>query len=403
MQVANRDLIRAINRFNILNTIRVAKMISRVDIARSTGMSQATVTGISAEMIRDGIILEKKSGNSNVGRRPILLSLNPEGAVVIGVKIAIHQISVVLIDFEATVLNTHIVPLPRRMYTVEEIAELIVQAVQACLWETKYHKDQISGIGIGIPGLVDSPSGLVKFLPNYRWRNANLQELVHRRLDLLTYVENDANALAVAEQWFGEGRGVDNFLLVSLEYGVGMGIVINGQLYRGQGGIGSEFGHTTVDGTGPECRCGKRGCIEAVAGENALLREAGKLAERGEWVRTRTGEISLEEIIEAAKNGHPGLTEIFSQAGKALGIGIANLAGIFGPVKIFITGKCVTAEELLFDPMFETVDRNISSNFDIKANISVQKWTQLDWARGAGAVVLQELYKSPVHRIVPII
>ncbi len=403
MQVANRELIRAINRFNILNTIRVAKQISRVDIAKSTGLSQASVTGISAELMGDGLILEKQSPKSGVGRRPILLSLNPEGAIVIGVKISIHQISVVLLDFEASVLNTHIVPLELRMYDVEEISDVIVQAVQACLWKTKYHKSQISGIGIGIPGLVDSPSGLVRFLPNYLWRNANLQELVHQRLDLLTYVENDANALAVAQQWFGEGRGVDNFLLVSLEYGVGMGIVLNGQLYRGQFGMGSEFGHTTLNGTGPKCRCGKEGCIEAVVGENALLRDAIKLKETGEWNRTKKGDISLEEVIDAAKNGHKGLRDIFHGAGQTLGIGIANLAGIFGPTKIFITGKCVVAGDLLFDPMFKTVDQNISKNFDIKADIIVQKWTQLDWARGAGAVVLQELYKSPVHRIVPII
>ena len=403
MQVANRELIRVINRFNILNTIRVAKQISRVDIAKSTGLSQASVTGISADLIRDELILEKQSPKSGVGRRPVLLSLNPEGAIVIGVKISIHQISVVLLDFEATVLKTHILPLETKMFAVEEITELIVQAVQDCLWQTKYHKSQISGVGIGIPGMVDSPSGLVKFLPNYQWRNANLQELVQQRLDLLTYVENDANALAVAQQWFGEGRGVDDFLLVSLEYGVGMGIVINGQLYRGQSGVGSEFGHTTVNGTGPQCRCGKKGCIEAVVGENALLRDAGKLLKTGEWIRTASGEISLEEIIAAAQNGHQGFKDIFQNAGETLGIGLANLAGIFGPVKIFITGKCVIAGDLLFQPMIATIDQNISSNFDIKANISIQKWTQLDWARGAGAVVLQELYKSPVHRIVPVI
>ncbi len=403
MLVANRDLIRAINRFNILNTIRIAQSISRVDIARSTGLSQASVTGITADLIRDGIILENRSEKSGVGRRPILLSLNPEGAFVVGVKISIHQISVVLINFQATVLKTHIEPLERMSYTAEEISEIIAQAVHSCLKNTKFQKTQIAGIGIGIPGLVDSPSGLVKFLPNYQWQNTNLRELVQRRLDLPTYVENDANALAVAEQWFGEGRGVDNFILISLEYGIGIGIVINGQLYRGQSGISSEFGHTTLNGTGPECRCGKKGCIEAVAGENALLREARALIEKGKWIRSFDGELHLEEVIDAAYEGNQELQAIFQQAGRTLGIGIANLIGIFGPVKTFITGKCVLAGDILFDSLFETVEKNISNSFDIKPQIMVQKWTQLDWARGAGAVVLQELYKSPVHRIVPII
>ncbi len=403
MLVANRDLIRAINRFNILNTIRIAKLISRIDIARSTGLSQASVTGITSDLIGDGIILEKKSGESNVGRRPILLSLNPDGATVVGVKISIHQISVVLIDFQATVLYTHIVALERKTHSPEEISEIIAQAVHACLRKKKLKKSQISGIGIGIPGLVDSPSGSVKYMPNYQWRNANLRELVRRRLDLPTYIENDANALAIAEQWFGEGRGIDNFLLVSLEHGVGMGIVINGQLYRGQSGISSEFGHTTLDGSGPQCRCGKTGCMEAVVGENALLRDAGNLIEQGEWNRVSRAEVDLAEMITAARDGHQGIKDIFRRAGKTLGVGVANLIGIFGPVKIFITGNCVAVGDLLFDAMFAAVDQNISGNFDFDAQIVVQKWTQLDWARGAGTVVLQELYKSPVHRIVPII
>ncbi len=403
MKVANRDLLRAINRFNILNCIRTACLISRIDIAKTTGLSQASVTGITAELLRENLILEKSSVESNVGRRPILLALNPRGAIVVGVKLFIYQISVVIINFEADIVDSFVMPLDMRDFTPQDLAEYTVQAVQTCLWQANFSREQISGLGISLPGWVDSESGLVRYLPNYQWKNANFRDLVEEKLHLPVYIDNDANTMAVAEQWFGEGKGLNNFLVVTLEYGVGMGAVINGQLFRGQTGIASEFGHTVVNGDGPLCRCGKNGCLEATVGENAILRDAAKAIADQQWKRKKSNKLTIEEIIQAAKKGQPRLVEIYRKAGVVLGKGVANLIQLYNPAKIIITGRGVLAGDLLFNSMFETIPLNVSVNPEQTAEIVIQKWTEKDWARGAGTVVLQEIYKSPAHQFVPII
>jgi predicted NBD/HSP70 family sugar kinase len=224
-----------------------------------------------------------------------------------------------------------------------------------------------------------------------------------KKIDPPTYIENSANSLTLAEQWFGEGRGVDNFIVVTLEYGVGMGIIINGQLYRGHKGTAGEFGHTTVDPDGPLCRCGKKGCIEAIVGNNAILRKAEVAAQKDEWKPNNPDDITIEEVILAARQGAPYLRNIFAQAGRVLGIGLSNLIRIFNPAKIIISGRGVKAGDLLFDSMYKTIPQHISSRTNGDTEIVIKSWNQNAYARGSGTVVLQEIYKSPANQVVPII
>jgi len=403
MAVANKNLIRAINRFNILHTIRTNGMISRVDIARTTGLSQASVTGITADLIAEGLLVERKAGQSIGGRRPVLLSLNPEGAFALGVYLSIYRISVVIVNFEADILATHRVALRKSYYSPQEMAAKIERAIQTCKQRAQFADDQISGVGIGIPGLVDSRKGLIHFYPNYQWKRINLRDLVQQRIEHAAYVENSANALTLAEQWFGEASGIDNFILITLEHGVGMGIVVNGQLYRGSQGTAGEFGHLSVDPDGIPCRCGKRGCLETVVGNYGILYRAKMAARKGRWRPGHPDKISIDEVLRAAAAGDPCLTAIYARAGHVLGIGIANLITIFNPARVFISGKGTLAGSLLFDSMYAAISKNISDKLDPVASVVITPWNDINYARGAGALVLQEIYKSPANRIVPII
>jgi glucokinase-like ROK family protein len=403
MAAANRELIRAINRFNILNAIRTSGRMSRVEIARATGLSQASVTGITAELIGEGLLRETETGVSHGGRRPVLLALNPGGAYALGVYLSIHQIGVVIIDFEATILSSHAMTLTETHYRPEVLADKVAQAVQACLWQANFAKEQIAGVGIGIPGLVDSQTGIVRFLPNYQWENVNLRDLVQQRIDHPTYIENSANTLTISEQWFGEGRGVDNFLLITLEHGVGMGVVINGQLYRGERGIAGEFGHFTLDPQGPECRCGRRGCLEATVGNYAILRQARQAAADGLWQPTDPHRITIEQVLQTARAGDPALRRIYAEAGAILGVALSNLIVLFDPSKLFISGRGTAAGDLLFASMQATIPRHISTKLDNRTAVIVKDWVQADYARGAAVMVLQEIYRHPVNRLVPLI
>jgi len=395
-----RDLMRVINRSRILEAIRTVGMIPRIDIARTTGLSQALVTGLTADLIKEGLIIEKQSGEYEGGRRPMLLALNPDGAFVVGVNLSITELSVVIVNFEGTVVASYVQSLAPIHHTVSEIATSVVAAVQACIWEANFAKEQISGVGIGIPGLVDPDSGNIRFLPNYGWENVNIKERVQSKLNHPCYIDNSSNTLALAEQWFGEGKGVEDFLVVTIENGVGLGAVINGRIYRGEAGVAGEFGHMTINPDGPECRCGKKGCVEAYAGNIAIMRDARQAALDGHWDCKHPDRLTYEEVVSAAQNGADVLRRLFVRSGCMLGIGISHLITLLNPAKIIITGRGVRAGALIFDDMYSTLNNNLSTKFGNRTTqIIVKQWTEQDWARGAGALVLQELYKSPVGQV----
>ncbi len=402
MVVANRDLMRAINRFAILHAIRDAGTIPRVDLARRTGLSQATVTGITAELLGEGMLLEQPVGRSEGGRRPVPLALNPKGAYTVGVHLSVDQISVVLMDLQAGILKAHTKTLQPELYPAERLIEDLIESVQTCLWQADFTKKQISGIGVAIPGLIDSRSGFVHYVPNYRWTNIGLADQLRQRMGVAVYVENSANTLAIYEQWFGIGRGTDNFLLITTEHGIGAGLVLDGKIYCGSRGFAGEFGHTVVDDKGPLCRCGQTGCLEAICGNNAILREAKEVIRRGQW-QLPGGEPTIEEVLAEAKGGNPALRAIYQRAGRTLGVGIGNLCKLFDPQKIIISGKGVLAGELLFGPMRETLPPSVSFARDAATRLYIQEWQPSLYARGAGALVLQEVYQSPANRVIPII
>jgi predicted NBD/HSP70 family sugar kinase len=404
MEVANRELTKAINQFNILNTIRKAGLISRVEITELTGQSRAAVTNITARLIKEKMIIEKETEpSSSRGRRRVLLALNPAAAYVVGVKLSAFQVSFAVTDMQADVLSSLIVPVRISKRPVEFVANLIEEGIRHCVAEARLNMRKISGIGIGIPGLVDSEKGITLWSPLYKRGNTTLRELIQDRFNIETHIENDANTVTLAQQWFGEGRGVDNFLVVTVEHGVGMGIVVNGQLYRGLKGIGAEFGHFVIIPGGAPCRCRKRGCIEAYVADYRILQSAIDAANEGKWQCDSLSSLTIEEVTDIAGKGEPALRNIFKKGGEILGLGISGLAQIFNPEKVIIAGEGVRAGDLLFKPMHRMIKKHTTPDMYDTLQIVIQKWQDTDWARGAASMALQELYKSPFNRVRPVI
>ncbi len=399
MANSERSFIRTYNRYSILNAIRKTGMVSRVDIARSLGLSKASLTGITAELIKEGLILEKEPGALQVGRRPILLALNPDGAYAVGVSLRINHIQVVIINFQAEIKATYALPLKKNFYTPQELVEKIALAVETCLIKSNFSKGQLSGIGVSVPGLVDSRSGVIRYLPNYGWSDVNLESMLREKIDLNTYIDNDANNLTIAEHWFGNGIGSDNFIVVLIENGIGAGYVMNGQLFRGNHGVAGEFGHMSINPDGPLCRCGKRGCVEAYSGIYAIMKDVSKISTNTKWQTASNVGSSFQKLVDTVKRGDSDLKKVFDQAGKALGIGLSQLIYLFNPEKIIITGKGTQADNLLFDPMFEYIRNSRSDKFgNYDTEIIISNWANKDFAKGAGTLVLQEIYKSPAHK-----
>lgn len=391
--IGNRDLIRAINRSAVLNTIKTHGPISRVEVARLTGLSAATISGITSELIDDALIFEKETGDSIGGRRPILLVLNPLGGYVVGLKLMEDQVVGVLTDLEATVLAKQIHPLDNQ--SLPQTIDALSFVVESLVSRSNLVQKQLLGVGLGLAGIIDSQQGRLRYSPIFGWRDVPIGDLLSERVHAPVYIGNDVDTLTLAEKWFGKGQGLENFLTVTIGRGVGLGIVVNGQIYSGFHGGAGEFGHTVIDPSGPLCTCGNRGCLETYVSDRALLREAIEAVDRGELPETVQ---SLDALLQQAQEGQPFARAIYAQAGQVLGRGIANLINILSPQQIILSGEGVRAGELVFGPMRDAMARHIMPGLVEDTEMEVDVWNDDAWARGAAALVLQELFKSPIYR-----
>jgi predicted NBD/HSP70 family sugar kinase len=296
--------------------------------------------------------------------------------------------------------NLEAAPLGKRSYPLKDISpegvsRALSELVKELLKKTKKAAPNLMGVGVGLAGIVDSGQGLVRQSPFFGWNDVPLRELIQSKINVPVYVDNDVNTLTFAEKWFGAGRGINNFLVVTFGRGIGLGIVVNGQFHHGTRGSAGELGHTVVHPGGEICACGKRGCLEMYASEPAMLRQSAEAYKQG---RLTSLPATPEEMVALANKGETGAQEIFAHAGQLLGQSIANLINIFNPERILINGEGVRAGKWLFDPMQAAIDENTMPSLRQDVSILVEPLGDDAWARGAASLVLHELFESPIRR-----
>jgi predicted NBD/HSP70 family sugar kinase len=386
LRSANRRLLREINATLILGIVRDHGPIARMDIASLSGLSPATVSGITNELIAQGLIYEQEAGASTGGRPPILLSLNRQAGLVLGAKLTEREIVSALIDLDAAIVDQqtmHLPPDPGPEQVVAAIADLVADL------RSRHPRQRIFGLGLGMAGVIDRRAGVCRFSPFFRWRDVPLGPLLAERLGLPVILDNDVNTLTLAEQWFGTGSGVSDFLVVTLGRGVGMGMILNGQLYRGGCGGAGEFGHITIDPDGPPCDCGKRGCLEALVSNPALLRQA----------RAMLGhDVDFDEAVARARDGDGTLQAIFAGAGRRLGLALSHLVNVFNPRLMIVGGEGARAADLFLPALRETLAVHCFDGFFNDLQLVVDPWGDDAWARGAAGLMLEELFRPTLYR-----
>ncbi|MDF1499521.1 MAG: ROK family transcriptional regulator [Anaerolineales bacterium] len=393
----NRKLIRAINRSSVLYSIMRFGPISRTDVAERTGLSAATISGITAELIESDIIFEKEAGDSSGGRKPILLSINPQGGYVVGLKLAEDNITAALLDLEANLIETYTDKFEN--HTTDDAIHSLNNVISDLLQIGEIRKEQLIGVGVGLAGIVDAETGVLQHSPIFGWHDFDLKNSLQDKLEVPVYLDNDVNTLTLTEKWFGAGQGVDHFLTVTIGRGVGLGIVIDGQLYHGSHGGAGEFGHTVINPEGVVCDCGKRGCLETIVSDPSLMRSAADAYAAG---RSNEEVSDIEELVKLGQEGHPVVTEIFDQAADALAQGLANLINVLCPQLIIISGEGIRAGDLIFDPMFAALPTYVMPGLSEHVELRIDDWEDHAWARGAAGIVLRDFFESPIHRKVPV-
>ena len=348
--VARSNTIRDINRQIILNYVRERAPISRAEIAHETALQRSTVSLIVDELREEGLI-EEVSGESTGGRPPILLSLRTADAVAIGVDVGTARTIVATSDLAGRVLHKEgFTTDPDANKTVDQIIELARKLI-------KRNKGTIEGIGISLPGWVEPDQGKL-FVPHFKWRNLPIAESIRGAVGLPVTMDNDANAAALAELWFGrpEIRQVRDFILVLVEEGVGTGIVFDGQVYRGENGAAGEFGHMTIGQGAPvACASGSRECWEAFASERSALARYAMLTGGANGA----ARVDFEELIDKCFKGDSLATRALTQTASYLGVGIANLIRGLAPEAVIVGGPIVRAWPLISSEIRDTVETTI--------------------------------------------
>jgi N-acetylglucosamine repressor len=384
---ANRDLIRSINRSLLLNAIKSEGEVSRAALAHMTGLSPATVTAITGQLIEENMIFEKNTGDSTGGRPPIMLALNPRGGFVIGVKLMEDHAVGALTDLNASILAKDSIDLPDRQLesSVEVLAELVNRLVKSA----RIKKKQLMGVGLGLAGVVDFGKGIVKQNPYFGWKDIPLRDLIKNKLRVPVYIDNDVNTLTLSEKWLEPGLKEDNFIVITIGRGIGMGIVINGQIYRGKGGGAGELGHVMVDPNGPLCDCGKHGCLESFLGDRALV----------QYAKTQL-DVSIETLDELIKRAETDekAANILAYGGKLLGVQIANLVNIFDPKLIIVSGEGIRMGEVFFSAVHSTFNEHVMPGLAKDTEIRIDSWGDDIWALGAASLVIAEIFSSPIQK-----
>ena len=390
------------NRNLVLNVLRTGAA-SRADVVRTTGLSPATVSLIVSELIESGLVNEVGEGKSSGGRPPLVLRLDDERNYVVGVKLMRHVISVAVTDLRAEVVYSEVVDLDPSAVAPASVLEALCTAVEHAISPAGVELDQVVGIGIGLAGLVDADTGVCRYSPSFGWSEVPVAAPISERLGRPVLVDNDVNTLTVAEQWFGRGHGVDDFVVVTVGEGVGAGIVVEGRLYRGAKGAAGEIGHMRLDGEDALCRCGGRGCLEAVSSDGAVRRYLAEEVGRGGQSAIpsdSTSFVTIAAVREAAEGGDEAAAHALERAGRNLGLGIASLVNLLNPRLVIISGEGAQAGPLRLDAALKAARERAFGGLAEDAEFVVDSTDDLAWARGAACIVLGELFSSPIHRSV---
>jgi predicted NBD/HSP70 family sugar kinase len=387
---------RDAGRLQVLDTIRSAGQIARIDIAQATGFSPATVTAITSEMISAGLIEEApgepKATENRRGRPRVTLKLRGEAHRIAGLKVARGTISVVIVDFEGNEIAEYERTYEEARVAPEVLAEQIRETVyQACL-RAGCGLEDLSGLGIGMAGQVDSTSNYVHWSSSLTRRNVGLGAYLADVLPCPVFIDNDANLVAKAEHLFGSAGHAKNFLVVTVEYGIGLGIVIDGEVYRGARGCGAEFGHTKVQLNGALCQCGQRGCLEAYVGTYALLREASAIDDGKAYP-------DVMALYQAAQSGNQMAKSILDRAGSFFSLGIANLINLFDPELIIIAGRSHIFPHLQLDEVVENAWKSVIQVDASAPEILLHGWGDLMWAKGAAAYAIERVSALTVREL----
>jgi predicted NBD/HSP70 family sugar kinase len=350
-QAARLNTIRDINRQIVLNYIREREPISRAEIAREADLQRSTISAIVEALTAEGLVEEVGEGESTGGRRPTLLRLRAKEVIAIGVAITPTLTTVATSDLAGRIVEQ------KEFFTDPDPDKTLKEVISVVREFSIKNKGSIEAVGVSLPGLVDPATGTAVFVPFFKWRDIPIANTISAAFGLPVIIDNDANAVALAELWFGRPEVSDarDFILVLVAEGVGTGIIFDGQVYRGQRGAAGEFGHMVIGTNAPvACSCGNRDCWEAFSSERAAVARYLKSAGGN-----KASSFAFKELVDAALLGEANAKAALVETAHCLGVGISNLVVGFSPEAVVVGGEIARAWPLVEKALTETMEHSV--------------------------------------------
>ena len=380
-QAARLNTIRDINRQIVLNYVREREPISRAEIARETDLQRSTVSAIVEDLKSEGLVEEVGEGESTGGRRPTMLKLRAAEPIALGVSITPTCTTVAMSDLAGRVMDQEEF-LTDANKTVNQVIEVVSEF-------TARYKGSIEGVGLSLPGLVDPSTGTALYIPYFLWRDLPIAKMISDAVGLPVVIDNDANAVALAELWFGRPEVSDarDFILVLVAEGVGTGIIFDGQVYRGQRGAAGEFGHMVIGRGAPvPCSCGSDDCWEAFSSERAAIARYLRLS-------GAAPSITFIDVVDRALGGEANAKAALVETARYLGVGISNLIIGFSPEAVVVGGEIARAWDLIESALTETIANSVRRGLP-SARIMPSTLGENPTLRGALSLVLASKFAA---------
>jgi len=384
VMLGNAIIIRKWNLSSIFKAIRKQGPISRIELTEITGCSAGTVSNHVRTLIKKGFVIETEKGISSGGRKPIQLMINPHKAYIFSIEIEVNQIKIVMFDLEIKVVTKSIIPIIYKDNYKKTLKQVFFE-MDKMIEEKNLKLDNLLGIGVAVPGLIDKEKGILEFAPNLGWENVYISKIFKDKYSLPVILDNEAKAAAIGEREFIYPK-MDNMVFISINEGIGCGVILNGELYRGASGNAGEFGHIIIDTNGPLCHCGNKGCWETLASESYIVNRYLKLSNSNK-------ELTKKEIYQIGKNGHKKIIEIFNEAGRNIGIGLVNIINGLSPELLVIGGGIVEIKDYVYEEIIKKLEENALSISYRSVKIKFSKLGSLAAVYGMADLIINERIK----------
>ena len=394
----NNEIMKENNSKLVMDVIRRRKNISRTELAKRIGMTQASVTNIVNDLIQKGFLIETGEAESNGGRRPILLDINPTVGYVVGINLKATEMCCVVTDFSANILVCEYenVVIERG---VEAILSQVIDLANRCIKESGVNRDKILGVGLVSAGPYDYESGVMINPPNFKgWNNVRVKEIVSKALGLPVSFEKETPAASLAEYWFGDASRARSLFLISIfDVGIGGSLVLDGHVYHGFKGGAAEIGHMTIDPAGKQCACGNFGCLETMADGRATTEHYRRALKLDHLEMQKLGvedlsKVDLNFLLQKAAEGDELCIRELERSANYIGIALQNVIQMYSPDTIVMAGEFVDNSELLSERIIRTVKGRHYFSHMPEIKIYKSKLGATIFPLGGVALVLQKYF-----------